>query len=312
MHAIFDVALPVFGIILAGYLVGRRGLLGETSSGTLNGFVYWVSLPALLFVSMAKAPLGTTLNVPFLAAYVLGAAASFLVTIAVGSVFFPRRLGARALQGLSAVFGNTGYFGIPLFVAAFGPDGALPAILVTAVNSALAIGAAVVLIELDLSPAAGFRHAARDAARALARNPLVIAPALGLAAAALGTPIPAPLGTFCSLLGAAAAPCALFALGLFLAGTTWSPVTGEIGWIALVKLGLQPLLTWALIGLAGDVDPFWSGACVLLAAMPTGSLVFTVAQRYDVYVEPASAAALATTILSMATLPIFLLLFGGH
>ena len=58
MAAIVDVVLPVFAIMLAGYLAGRFRLLGDASSEALNGFVYYGAIPALFFVSMAQAPLG--------------------------------------------------------------------------------------------------------------------------------------------------------------------------------------------------------------------------------------------------------------
>jgi hypothetical protein len=288
-------------------LVGRRGLLGAAASEALNGFVYWIALPALLFVAMAKVPLDAALHGRFLATYLGGAVVSFVAATAIGAAF-PNRLAGRTLQGLAAVFGNTGYLGIPLFIAAFGPDGALPAVLATAVNSALGIGTAILLIEFDLSPAGSLRRIARDVFRALSRNPLVLAPLLGLAVAMLRVPLPTPLTNLCSLLGAAAAPAALMSLGLFLVGTSWSAGVAEVGWITLVKLVLQPLLTWLLARCLLPGEPIWAAASVLLAALPTGSLVFTVAQRYRVYVERASSAVLVTTLVSVATISLLLLL----
>jgi hypothetical protein len=60
--------LPVFGIILAGYLCGRFGLLGEASSEALNRFVYFLALPALFFISTARVGVADVLNWRFLAA----------------------------------------------------------------------------------------------------------------------------------------------------------------------------------------------------------------------------------------------------
>ena len=69
MSAIVNVVLPIFGIIASGYLAGRFRLLGDTTSDALNRFVYFVALPALFFVSLARVPLRQSFDFPFLAAY---------------------------------------------------------------------------------------------------------------------------------------------------------------------------------------------------------------------------------------------------
>ena len=66
MEPVFNVVLPVFAIILAGFLCGRFGVLGEESTGALNGFVYYVALPVLLFHAMASADPAEILNWPFI------------------------------------------------------------------------------------------------------------------------------------------------------------------------------------------------------------------------------------------------------
>jgi malonate transporter len=148
------------------------------------------------------------------------------------------------------------------------------------------------------------------ASRALFGNPLVVAPLLGLALRGAGIPLPAPVETFLNLLGAAAAPCALFALGLFLVGTRLRANLPEIGWITLLKLVVQPALTWVLAVKLLHLEPFWADSAVLLAALPTAALVFTLAQQYDIYVERASSAILVTTALSVLTVPLILVLLG--
>ena len=157
MTPLLNVALPVFGIILAGWIAGRFGLLGENSSEALNSFVYWIALPALLFGSMAKVPAADVLNGPFLLAFAGGFAAVFLFALAVAKFVFPARFAVRTLHALCAVFSNTGYMGIPLFLTAFGPERLLPAIIGAVFNASFATGLAVVMIEIDLSDAGRVR-----------------------------------------------------------------------------------------------------------------------------------------------------------
>ncbi len=306
MQAVFDVVLPVFGLILVGYLAGRFRLLGPESSEALNRFVYFFALPALLFVGMARVPVAEVFNLPFLAAFLGGIAIIFAIALVVARFAFPGRGAARTLNGLSAVFANTGYMGIPLFLTAFGPDGTLPAVIATVTLGAIVMGVGVIMIELDLSEGSGLRKALRDVGRGVALNPLLIGPVAGLACSAVGLKLPIPVATFCDLLGAAAGPSALFAIGLFLATRSIKALMGgrravEVTWLMALKLIGQPLATWWLAGLLG-LDPFWSDAAVILAALPTGALVFVLASQYGLYVERASAMILASTVVSVITL----------
>src|SRR5260221_6160277 len=186
MHALLNVALPVFGIILAGYVVGRLQLLGAHGSQVLNGFAFYVALPALLVVAMARVPVSDVLNGPFIAAYVGGTALTFVVAIVGGRALFAGAPIERTMMGLTAVFANTGYMGVPLFLAAFGSARALPAIIGMVLMSTVTMSAGIVLIELGLSRSAGRLQLALRLARALITNPLVVAPALGLGISAAG------------------------------------------------------------------------------------------------------------------------------
>jgi malonate transporter len=135
-------------------------------------------------------------------------------------------------------------------------------------------------------------------------------PLAGLLASGAGVTLPRPLATFCDLLGAAAAPCGLFALGLFMVG---KPLTGsprEMAPILFMKLVMQPLVTWVIAFELLDMDPFWAASAVILSALPTGALVFTVAQYYGFWVAGASASVLLSTILSLLTVSAAIVLTG--
>ncbi|HLB81097.1 MAG TPA: AEC family transporter [Dongiaceae bacterium] len=302
MGAILNVVLPVFAIVLAGYLGGRTKLLGEPSSEALNRFVYYVALPALFFVSMARVPVAAIFNWPFLAAYCGGVVATAGLAVAVARLVFPNRLAALGLHGLSATFANTGYMGIPLLVTAFGEVAALPAIIATVLNGAVVMAIGIMIVELDLSRGGGAASIVADVARGVARSPLVLSALAGIAVSSLGLPLPPALATFCDLLGAAAPPCALFAIGLFMVGRSITAGAGEIAWVVALKLVAQPLVTWGLaIPLLG-MDRLWAASAVTLAALPTGTLVFVLAQQYGIYTQRATAAILVSTVLSVVTL----------
>ena len=118
MSAVVDVALPVFAIMLAGFLAGRFRILGETSSEALNAFVYWFALPPVLFLSMATVPLADVFNWPYIWTFMIGMAAVALPSILAAKFLFPNTFSGLALHGLTAIFANTGYMGIPLLLIA--------------------------------------------------------------------------------------------------------------------------------------------------------------------------------------------------
>lgn len=310
MQVIVNVALPVFAIIVAGY-GGGRSVLGQSASTALSAFVYWFALPAVLFLSMARQPLGQIFNGHFLGAFLGSMLMVYFGAALLGRLLRRQGWAVHSLQGLNAAFSNTGYMGIPLFLAAFGADHLLPALIATVVMSVVMVGLAVIWIELAQSAGNGIGHALRDVARALATNPLILSSVAGLVWNLTGLPVPKPVVNFCQLVGAAAGPCALFAIGVFLAGRPLALAWRHVGWMVPLKLVAQPLLAWGLIQTLFPLDPFWTGATLLLAALPTGALTFVVASQYQTYVEETSQVILLSTVLSLPVLSAILVAYAG-
>ena len=302
MGPILNVVFPIFAIMAAGYAAGRFGILGKESSEALNRFVYFVALPALFFVSMARVSLGEVFNLPFLGAYGGGAAATFVIAVAVAKFAFPNRLGALGLAGLSAIFSNTGYMGIPLLMLAFGEAGMLPAIITTILNGAVIMAFGIVLLELDVHQGKSGLVVLTNVLRGVVRSPLVLSAAAGLAVSGLGLPLPQALGTFCDLLGASAGPCALFAIGLFMVGKSPTAGATEVSWLVFLKLLVQPAITWVLAYHVFTMEPVWAAGALVQSALPTGALVFVLAQQYGIYLQRSTAVIMASTVVSLFTL----------
>jgi len=302
MIAILDVVLPVFGIILAGYLCGRFRVLGEASSEALNRFVYFLALPALFFVSMARVPVGDVFNWRFLAAYAGGMALTALAAVGIGRLLFPNRLAESGMQGLAAIFANTGYMGLPLLVTAFGPVAAVPTIIATVLNGAVIMALGIFIVEMDLSRERGAAGVVVDALAGVAKSPLVLSAAAGILASSANVAMPEAVGRFCDILGAAAPPAALFAIGLFMVGRSMTAGISETSWLVLHKLLVQPMVTAVIAFALLPMDRVWAASAVTLAALPTGSLVFVLAQQYGVYTQRATAVILVSTIVSVVTL----------
>jgi predicted permease len=299
-NAVLDIILPLFGIMVAGYLVGRLRVLNEGSSAVLSRFVFVVALPALIFISLSRVPVGDFFNWPFLGALGGGMLATFCLSFLIARIFFPGSLTARCLHGLTAMFSSTGYIGLPLILITFGDAALVPGIVGAVITGAVFLPLGVILAEVDKG-----RHEANVVLTPLLgvlKSPVLVATAAGLAASASGIDIPAPITTLCELLGGAFIPCALFSAGLFMVGGSVNGEMREIGWLVFAKLVLHPLITWWLaygvFGLEGSLPAI----AVLQAALPSGVPVFVLAQQYKTFVHRSNAAIVLSTALSVFTL----------
>lgn len=307
MTILLNIVFPIFAIILAGFLCGRFRLLDDRSSEGLNKFVYWVALPALLFRAMSNVELEQVFDADFLGVYVGAQALTMLGAMLLGMLLFRNTLAEAGINGMNAIYGNTGFLGIPLALAAFGEAATVPTIITVVVNSAVVVAAATLVVEFSLQKgSASHGKVVWGVLKALLKNPMIIAPVLGIFWAMQPEPLPASIDKFCELLGYAAGPCTLFAIGLFLVGKPISSGFKEVSVITGIKLVIQPLLTWWLAMAVFNLSPLWTAVAVLMAATPTGAGSFVLALQYQLHVQRTSTIILLSTVISVAT--IFLLL----
>jgi hypothetical protein len=128
MNVIFEVVLPVFGLIITGYLAGRFRVLGGDAASAINRLVFYFALPALLFTFAARAHVAESLNWPFIGAFPGGTLVTSACAFAVSRVSFRNDTVASIRHAHAAVFANTVYLDIPLSLLAFGEQGAMPMI----------------------------------------------------------------------------------------------------------------------------------------------------------------------------------------
>ena len=301
MQAVLDTllnpVLPVFAILGVGMVFARQGLFDATAAAALNRFVFYLGVPALLFSLLSQADIAH-FQWRVLAAYFV---AELLVYVAAaGLARWVLRRGWREslLLGMAASFVNHVFFVLPMAQVLYGEAASAPIAGIIVIDSALVFSAHVIGLELA-EHGWGSLHLA---ARQLLRHPLLLAIGAGLAVNLLGVPVHAGLFTFVNFTGAAAAPAALFALGVIL----WAP--GERGadaaaWgVAGFKVLLHPLLAWWLLGHANPSDATWEAAALLVAAGPCGAMPFVLAMRYGVPVASIARAIVYSTVASLLTL----------
>ena len=295
LQAIADPILPIFAVLAVGFLFCRLSVFGAGHATAINRFVFYLAAPAIVFVIIARAPLGN-LNLPVIASYFAAEVVIYCAVACLARMVFRLSLAESFLLGMTAIFANHVFFVLPIATLVYGPSVALPIGGVILVDVVSFCGT-VFLVEATTSGAGGMRKAVAG----LARNPFVYAPILGTAAWLTGDFLPSGIMTFSDFAGAAAAPVSLFALGVILAGLPLRPIGWLVVFVVCAKLLLHPSLVTLGNSIFGDTTD-WGPIAVLVAAGPCGAMPFVIATQYGVEVARISKAVLISTVLSVVTL----------
>ncbi len=306
MADIITLLLPFFGLIVIGYIAAKSIEQPAEALGWMNTFIIYAALPALFFKLVSRTPLEQLTRLDF----VFGAiGATYLVFLAIFLIgFFVRRnsLADCTIQSFAGSYGNIGYMGPGLALLAFGEAAAVPVALIVCFENAAHFVVAPAMMAASGGDRRPAGRVAVDIVAKVALHPFIISMALGFCAAAAAVQPPEAFQRLVDYLAQAAAPCALFAMGVTLALRPIKRVPVEIGYIAGFKLILHPLVTYTVLSAIGSFDPIWIYSATLLAALPTATNVFVISQQYHVWQERASASILVITVASVLTLPMLL------
>ena len=203
MQAVLNSALPIFALILTGFICGYFGVFDRVATDNLNRFAVYLALPSLMFVAMSKITPDQVRQFGFVAAFCGGFATTFAVAFAI-SRLRGRRVANASIEGLDAGYSNVGFMGIPMCLLVFGPESAPASIIATLFTACVLFLFAVILVEFDLQKGDRFWSTGARVIAAVLRSPLLIAPVAGLAVGLSGLKLPGPFESFTTLLGGAA------------------------------------------------------------------------------------------------------------
>lgn len=308
MVEVFLRTLPFFAIIGLGYWAGHVRFFTAEATAYLTKFVFYFALSAMLFRFSANLPLSEIFSGRLIAGYLWGTA--FVYGIATAVAFF-RGLDVQtaAVEAQCAVIGNVGFLGLPMFVILFGEASIGPMMLVLATD--LIVFSSLIVILINGSREGRMTRAIlKTVGMGLVKNPMIVAISSGLIWSALSIPIPDVLNDFLNILGGAATPGALFAIGASLAGKSAERI--EIaGWLTFCKLVLHPIFVALGVIVFFPLDAYSATIVVSAAAMPVAGNVFMLAQHYGIAPQRVSAAILFSTAVSIVTVPIAIAWVSG-
>jgi predicted permease len=256
----------------------------------------------LFYRILSQTPLEQLAQIDFVFATTLATFWAFAVAFAIGMVIRRGNIGEATIAGLAGGYGNIGYMGPGLALATLGPHATVPVALIFCFDTLLLFTLVPFLMALARPQKVSLAATALEVVKRIVTNPLVIATAVGIASAAVHFQAPVALERLLQFLQNAAAPCALFTLGVTVALRPLKKMPWELPYLTTVKLILHPVLMFLLLSLFGPFDQTWVYTAVLMAALPPALNVFVFARQYDTWVEQASSAVLIGTVASVLTL----------
>lgn len=308
MADIVGLLLPFFGLILVGAVTARMTQQPAEALGWLNTFIVYAALPALFFKLVSQTPIAELTRWDLIGTDLGATYSIFVLLFAVGRYVRRSSLPESTMQAFAGAYGNIGYMGPALALLALGDKAAVPVALIVCLENALHFIVAPALMAVEGKDHRSKGRLALDIAAKVLLHPFIVSTAFGFLAAALAFDQPLAFRRFVDYLAQAAAPCALFAMGVTIALRPLKRIPAEIAYIVPAKLLLHPLVVYLALEAVGGFDPVWVHSAVLLAALPTATNVFVMSQHYRVWQERASATILITTAASIVTVSAILYL----
>jgi malonate transporter and related proteins len=297
------IVFPVFGLIAIGYGGNRLGLITNRMGEGLSEFVFSLALPCLIFRTLVRAEIPAVQPWGYWISYFVGVAVVWFTATAIGRRYYGLSGVPAVVAGFAAGQANTVFVGVPMILKAYGDAGAVPLFLLIAVHLPVTMTLATLLAEgRGASPLLLLRR--------LVTHPIVVGILAGSAFRPVAAFVPGPVWQTIDLLGGAAVPCALIAMGISLRRygmqTGWQLPTLISG----LKLIVHPLIVLLLTTRVFHMPPAWSGVAVLFASCPSGINAYLFAERYGQGVALASASVTLSTVLALGTSVLWLQVLG--
>ncbi|MBT8416109.1 MAG: AEC family transporter [Silicimonas sp.] len=298
MWEIFLKTLPFFAVIGLGFVSGRTRFFSEEATAYLTRFVFYFALSAMIFRFAATLEIGQLLDWTFITAYFTATATVYAIATAL-SLLRGVTVAEAAVEAQCSVIGNIGFLGIPMLALLMGPDAVAPIIIILSVD--LIVFSSLIVILITASQGGGLSPAIFGTViLGLLKNPMIVSVVLGIVWSSWDLPMPAPADEFLTLLGAAATPGALFAIGASLASKSAERLSVAMT-ISVFKLFVHPAAVALTALVIWPVEPFAAKVMIAASALPVAGNVYILAQHYRVAPQRVSAAILISTSASVVT-----------
>ncbi len=312
MNSILTTVLPVFGLIVLGYLAAWVKIVDGDATRGLSLFVFNVAIPALLFKTTATMDMQNVAPWSLWGAFFGGLALNWVLTSLISRRVESLNFSGGAAASMASGFGNLAMLGAPLALSHFGQQVGVPLGLILSVHAPVLWTAATLQRELARhSGTLNWASMGAELFKTLTRNAIVISLLAGTLWRLSGLGMPAIPDKMLSMLADASVPTALLALGASLASYSLRGSLQGMFTLIVLKMVALPILVFILAHSLFPMPVLYTKLVVLFAAMPTGANAFLFAQRNDEAVPSVSGAVAAGTGLAAVTVSVLLYLMDA-
>ena len=298
MIEIFYKTIPFFALIGLGYSAAIVKFFSAEATTYLTRFVFYFALSAMLFRFSSDLSLGELYDPEFILAYLSASIVVYLLATAV-AMFKNKPSSEAAVEAQCSVIGNVGFLGIPMLAILMGAK-AVGFIMIILAVDLIVFGSLIILIIVVSKDKKLDIFLFYRLLIGLLKNPMIVSIICGLLWSTSGWSLPGPMSDFIIMLGSAATPGALFAIGASLAQKSAEKFE-TAAWLSFCKLILHPLAVCVAVFYVFEVELYAATVMIAAASLPVAGNIFMVAEHYNVAPKRASAAIFLSTVFSIFT-----------
>ncbi|MBM6551540.1 AEC family transporter [Marinomonas ostreistagni] len=302
---------PVFTLMMLGFVCVRTRLVNDDSIAGMAKLVLYVTLPALIFSTLAKMEPSDVFNGHYILAFTLASFMSMGIGLLMTVGLLKRHKLEGALKAAGMTCSNSGFFGFPVMLLVFDDPPTAAFAMTLMAENAIVLPFIFALLSYFSSreEGVGLGKTLWSTAKRLAKNPLVIAVVSGMIFSQFHLGLPLVADRVLMMLSGASATLALIVLGGSLVGTSLKGNVADISAISLGKLIVHPSCMALCMWLVPGIDDNLRLGAVVLAAVPMMSIYPIIGSQYG-YRAFCASTLLVTTLLSFLTLSILLALLN--
>jgi predicted permease len=305
METVINSVVPVFLLVAFGYFLKRQKLMKPETEDFLNSLAYYLLLPAMIFLSIYKAPFGEIFSVKIIAGLYLAAFTVFIIAVLSAKFLKKEKRGGFVLPCFRT---NIAYIGFPIIMNAYGATALAQIGVITGFLAPVLIILSIIYLNME------YKKAGVDKGNILlfiVKDPLVISSVAGILFSYFKIPLPKFAVNTVEMLSSMGSPLILLAVG---AGLQIAAVKADripIISAAVFKLALQPLMAFLLFKYLIPLDnPMHFKVAVMTFAFPSALSTYIMVKQYKSDSEMTAAIIMMTTLLSIVTMSVWILILG--
>ncbi|OTQ28784.1 AEC family transporter [Gilliamella apicola] len=304
LWAQFLSTLPLFILILLGFLAVKLGRWQKTVTDSLTKFTFYIAFPIMLFQIMSHFSEQSEIDIKLLLVFFGGSFIVFAIGCLIASKIFQLNGSQSTLFAMGGIYTNTVFVGIPIIKMLLG-DQAIPIVAIIVIFNALILWTlATVSIEfVQMGKLSG--RSFIKALKNVSKNPIIIGIFTGIVVNYIGLPIPNFINQSTKMVSDMTAPLSLIVLGMGLAEYKIRDQFLITGSICILKLAILPIVTY-IVGKLLGLPTLELQVVVLLSSVSIAINCYMMARQFEVLQGPIASSLLISTALSSVTTPLIL------